>query len=330
MATFRHCFFFGGTFSWSGCFRGEIKESCVSLFFEPSSILSELIPSTTFLPSHILLLLQPTHSLYTHPHTLYLLSLSLETYIPSHHLVDSRPSHSFCIRKTISTYPHTRDSALRTLFPKTTYETSRSQRSFTNKTKMFAKIFLAVAAAQASLAAAGNAIVSNRCNYDIWVWSVDQDSFSSAIHVPARSQYSEPLRSSCNGCGTSLKVSKTNQLVGGAQTQFEYSVVNNQLWYDISFVDCAQGESASSCPGHDFGLAMDSPESACGKINCAGGSYCPSQAYYVDFPQPKLGMADPVFACPGAGMGMDLYMKVCSDEAPMKRSIAGRLAIDLD
>ncbi|KAF1844560.1 uncharacterized protein K460DRAFT_365506 [Cucurbitaria berberidis CBS 394.84] len=192
---------------------------------------------------------------------------------------------------------------------------------------MLSKFVLGVVALQAGLAAAGNAIVSNRCPYDIWLWSVDQSHWSAPIHIPARTQYSEPFRSSCNGCGTSMKISKSNQLVGGAHTQFEYSIVNNQIWYDISFVDCAKGESASACPGHDKGLTMDSPEQACGKASCTGGSYCPTQAYYVDYPMQKLGLQEPVFTCPGKGTGMDLYMKVCSDEAPLKRSIAGRLAI---
>ncbi|KAF2128795.1 hypothetical protein P153DRAFT_357309 [Dothidotthia symphoricarpi CBS 119687] len=194
---------------------------------------------------------------------------------------------------------------------------------------MLSKLILLTITLQAGLAAAfGNAIVTNRCPYDVWVWSVDQAQFSAPIYVPARSKYSEPVRSTCNGCGTSIKISKTDQLLGGAQTQFEYSISAGQMWYDISFVDCASGQSADSCPGHDMGLSMDSSDSRCGKADCAGGSYCPTQSYYVDYPTQKLGMADPVFTCPGAGTGMDLHMTVCSDEASLKRSIAGRLLVD--
>lgn len=196
---------------------------------------------------------------------------------------------------------------------------------------MFSKTTtLLFAAMQASLALAGNAILSNRCSYDVWVWSVDQSGSSAAIHVPARSQYSEPLRSTCNGCGTSLKISKTDKLVGGAQTQFEYTITNNQLWYDISFVDCAKDKSADSCPGHDKGLSMIGSDSVCGEAVCSGGSYCPKMSYYVDFPVAKLGLEDPVFTCPGKGTNMDLAMTVCSDESNLKRSVAGRLMVDLD
>lgn len=194
---------------------------------------------------------------------------------------------------------------------------------------MLSKFRLLATALQAGLATAiGNVIVSNRCPYDIWLWSVDQGYLSQSIHVPARTKYSEPFRSACNGCGSSLKISKTDQLIAGQHTQFEYSIADGSIWYDISFVDCAKGESASDCPGHDKGLAMDSPEQACGKAHCAPGSYCPTQSYYVDFPKPKLGLDDPIFTCPGKGTGMDLYIKVCSDEAPLKRSIAGRMALD--
>lgn len=192
---------------------------------------------------------------------------------------------------------------------------------------MFSKSTIILGALQATLAAAGNAIISNRCNYDIWVWSVGQGSSSEAIHVPARAQHTEAMRS---GSPTSLKVSKTDALVAGKHTQFEYSIVNNQLWFDISFVNCANGESSASCPGADAGLSMSSPNSACGSVHCAGGSYCPSQAYFIDQPMLKLGLEEPVFTCPGAGTDMDLNMKVCADEAPLTRSIAGRMLVDID
>lgn len=192
---------------------------------------------------------------------------------------------------------------------------------------MFSKSTIILGALQATLAAAGNAIISNRCNYDIWVWSVGQGSSSEAIHVPARTQHTEAMRS---GSPTSLKISKTDALVAGKHTQFEYSIVNNQLWFDISFVNCANGESSASCPGADAGLSMSSPNAACGSVHCAGGSYCPSQAYFIDQPMLKLGLEEPVFTCPGAGTGMDLNMKVCADEASLTRSIAGRMLVDID
>jgi hypothetical protein len=85
-----------------------------------------------------------------------------------------------------------------------------------------------------------------------------QQGSSDAIKVAGRSKYTEPFRTPGAG-GVVFKVSTSEQLVGGAHTQFEYAISNDQLYYDISFVDCAKGESASDCPGHDRGLAMYSP-----------------------------------------------------------------------
>jgi hypothetical protein len=68
----------------------------------------------------------------------------------------------------------------------------------------------------------------------------------------------------------------------------------------------------------------------CGAIECKPGEYCPKQAYFVDTPLSKLGIAEPVFGCGDAGLGMDLYMIMCNEDPKIgdKRSIAGRLAVE--
>jgi hypothetical protein len=189
--------------------------------------------------------------------------------------------------------------------------------------KMLAKSLILAATLQATLTTAiGNAIIANRCPYDIWLWNVVEGVPGAPIHVPARSRHSEPYASLA-----ALKVSKTDQLIDGQQTQFEYSTKSGKLWYNISFVNCAKGESAADCPGHDMGLAIDSPDQSCAPANCAGGSYCPTQAYYVDQPLIKLGIEEPVFVCGTEGAEMDLYMKICSNQAELKRSVAGRVEV---
>jgi hypothetical protein len=188
---------------------------------------------------------------------------------------------------------------------------------------MFSKTTLLMAV-QAGFALAGKAILSNRCSYDIWVSSVGGDHETPCIHVPARTQYSEDLYST----GTSLKISTTDSIKNGEQTQFEYTIAGGKIWYDISFVNCAEGESASSCPGHAEGLSMRGSDSQCSAADCEAGSYCPSQSYYVDTPLIKLGIKEPVFDCPTPDV--DLYMTVCSGEDSLKRSIAGRVAVDLE
>jgi len=190
---------------------------------------------------------------------------------------------------------------------------------------MLSKLTFAIVALQASLALAGKAVITNRCDYDVWVWSISTGHASSSFMVPAGSSHSEAY----TGSSTSLKVSKSDALVAGKHSQFEYSIAAGQLWYDISFVDCANGESASNCPGHDEGLAMNASNDSCGKIDCPAGDYCPTQAYYVDTPLQKLGIAEPVFMCPlSLGTSVDLSMTVCSGNPKITRSIAGRIQID--
>ncbi|KAF2188057.1 hypothetical protein K469DRAFT_704331 [Zopfia rhizophila CBS 207.26] len=181
-------------------------------------------------------------------------------------------------------------------------------------------------------AALGNAIVSNRCNYDVWLWSVDEkNSPKQSTKIPARSKHTEKFRTPCPGCGVSMKISKTNGLEAGKITQLEYAIRSDQIYYDISFVDCAKGKSAANCPGHDKGIRIDSPESTCRPLNCAGGTYCVKDAYFVDQPKIKLGVPEPVLGCGKGKVGMDVYFKLCSDAAPLRRdilSVAGRIAVE--
>ncbi|KAF2470180.1 uncharacterized protein BDR25DRAFT_226664 [Lindgomyces ingoldianus] len=183
---------------------------------------------------------------------------------------------------------------------------------------MLSKILLLTATALTSVSALGNAVVSNQCPYDIYLWSVDQQTNPlSGTLIPARTLYTEPFRTPCPGCGISLKISTTSSLVGGHMTQFEYAIDTGLIYYDISFVDCAVGQSADNCPGHEKGLRIDSAEPSCLPLNCPSGTYCVNDAYYVDDPNVKLGIPAPVKTCARDMLGMDLVFRVCGDEAPL-------------
>ncbi|KAF2268895.1 hypothetical protein CC78DRAFT_575437 [Lojkania enalia] len=174
----------------------------------------------------------------------------------------------------------------------------------------------------------GTAMVHNNCDYDVWVWSVDQSYDSGPIFLPAHSIYLEPIRPPCcEGCGTCLKVSKTNKLIDGLHLQFEYAI-KSVMYYDISFVNCAKGTNAADCPGHEKGLQISSPEPKCGKPTCEPGEYCPTQAYYVDTPLKKLNISEPVFGCGDAGSAMDLHFTICknNNKPTNKRSIFDMIA----
>lgn len=150
----------------------------------------------------------------------------------------------------------------------------------------------------------GNAVIKNRCSYDIWLWSLTTGSSVNSVHIPAGSTHSEAVRDQ----PTSMKISKSSKLSAGSQTQFEYSVQPDQIWYDISFVDCANGEDASNCPGHSEGLSMYPSDSSCTVVSCAPGSYCPTQAYYLDQPSVKTGIVDPNYPCK---LGVDIVSTLC-------------------
>jgi hypothetical protein len=83
------------------------------------------------------------------------------------------------------------------------------------------------------------------------------------VKVKARTKYTRPLElATCAGCGTVFKASKTPEIVNGHHTQFEYAIdpAQNVLYYDISYVNCANGKAASNCPGHELGHAITSAE----------------------------------------------------------------------
>jgi hypothetical protein len=97
--------------------------------------------------------------------------------------------------------------------------------------------------------------------------------------------------------------------------RIEYTIPNNKLWFDMSFINCAQGSNANNRPGHDRGLAMYSatPRPLCGTAYCHAGEYYPKNSYYVDTPIQKLGIPEPVFACNGVANNFDLNMNISTD-----------------
>jgi hypothetical protein len=102
----------------------------------------------------------------------------------------------------------------------------------------------------------GNVIVTNNCKYDVWLWSVDSvGGEGPRVPIPSGTTVPEPLRTVTSG-GVCLKISVKEQYFGLKHTQLEYTIANGELWYNISFVDCAEGESSAKCPGADGGITM--------------------------------------------------------------------------
>jgi hypothetical protein len=123
-----------------------------------------------------------------------------------------------------------------------------------------------------TIAALGNSVVVNNCGAPMYLWAVDYDHPSpSRIKIASGGRHSAVFRKPSNGGGVSLKVSKTQTL--SQITQFEYTVSGNQIYYDISWVDCANGQNADNCPGHGGGV----------RAKCSDNNVCVYEAKgYVD------------------------------------------------
>lgn len=116
----------------------------------------------------------------------------------------------------------------------------------------------------------------------------------------------------------SLKIAKNPAaLWAHGITQFEYSVTD-RLWYDISLIDCTNGQDASNCPGHEGGIRLAASGGQCAVAECPAGAYCPDQAYFV------FNNDLATKSCQAGQAGGDITMTLCSGKKA-KRTIAGRI-----
>jgi hypothetical protein len=131
---------------------------------------------------------------------------------------------------------------------------------------------LAVLATAASTAhALGNAIIHNKCPYDVYLWPTDSNRAPTQPQTLASGgTYQEGYQTPSSG-GVSIKISKSTSCASGYITQFEYTVAafsgNNFLWYDGSNVDC----TAENCPFQKDGVFLTTSKganSACKECSC--------------------------------------------------------------
>ncbi|KAF2489579.1 hypothetical protein BU16DRAFT_597003 [Lophium mytilinum] len=141
----------------------------------------------------------------------------------------------------------------------------------------------------------------NACPYPLLLSSISQTLSLTPLTIPSGRTHTEPLRTSCAGCGVSLKLA--HPAAPAAVTQFEYSITGGRVWYDISLIDCVKGGDASQCPGHEAGLKIHGDGGDV--MRCAPGSYCAAEAYYVPVP----GAVQPVGSAVAGG---DLRVEICS------------------
>ncbi|KAF1958009.1 hypothetical protein CC80DRAFT_38378 [Byssothecium circinans] len=143
-------------------------------------------------------------------------------------------------------------------------------------------------------ASSGRVTLKNNCDYKVSVKPFPGFGCSCGEggDVEAGASWNDTL-TDCAGGNTSLKVYKEGV---SKPMQFEYGLSSNNVWYDMSFIDCvASGHDFSACAGG--GWAMKANDK-CHSYSCAGGAECCTQGYC----DPEATGVDPA---PNAGCGPD-------------------------
>ncbi|KAF1913322.1 hypothetical protein BDU57DRAFT_541962 [Ampelomyces quisqualis] len=145
-----------------------------------------------------------------------------------------------------------------------------------------------------------NARVINRCDYDVYVWSVWKNmgcGSSEMVHLKKGQTYSENYQHPQGGDqGVSIKISKTQQCTGSNIVQLEYfqerrsdMVGFHYNYIDVSYVDCLGGD----CPTKNEGYYLSSGTSSframkatsdnswCPVLSCHDAASCAKMSYIM-------------------------------------------------
>ena len=130
--------------------------------------------------------------------------------------------------------------------------------------------------------------IKNSCGYEVYVDSVGCGDGAKHELLPAGQKWTEPLRS-CPEAGVVYKVTKAD--APSKPIQFEVRLEeeqNNDLWYDISFLDCMRANTTdlSACPGWEGGIQCIPGRQGCQIYLCGPGQYCDGSSYTV----PEFGL----------------------------------------
>lgn len=147
--------------------------------------------------------------------------------------------------------------------------------------------------------AAGSAIIHNKCDFDVYLWSVSADGAPnepttlSSGGDPFVQQYQIPSVG-----GMSLKLS--NDSVMGPVSQFEYTLADN-IYYDMSNIDC----TTQNCPFQQHGFFAKSG-TGCPTITCPASDSTCDEAY---------NLPDDVMTCAcESSADITLYLCALSDD----------------
>jgi len=118
-------------------------------------------------------------------------------------------------------------------------------------------------------ALAGKASVENRCDQDVYLWSVAGSAGADMVTLPPGKSYSETYRLNHNGGGISMKLALTKSQ--GDITQFEYTLDAATVWYDVSNIN--------GNPFADGGISVKPSDPACSPVVCQAGIAKCREAY---------------------------------------------------
>ncbi|XWW96981.1 hypothetical protein V2A60_004961 [Cordyceps javanica] len=123
---------------------------------------------------------------------------------------------------------------------------------------------LAVAGLAATVSAEGFAKVCNQCDFEVTLWSVGKD-VSIGHTLQKGERYSEPFAVDPKTGGRTLKITRDRDglYTGKPQTNYAYSLVQPNIWYDLSDV------FGDPFAGHKLRLASD--DSTCPAIQWDNG-----------------------------------------------------------
>lgn len=120
----------------------------------------------------------------------------------------------------------------------------------------------AVLAVAPTVAATGQAIVKNKCNFPVYLWSVANTDGSMHTLDANSGEYSETYRENPNGGGISIKMARSQDYYTTSVAQFEYTL-GSTLWYDLSDIN--------GNPFMDYGYTLVPSQQSCRNIVCKAG-----------------------------------------------------------
>lgn len=172
---------------------------------------------------------------------------------------------------------------------------------------MYAKSAVAVALlAAAPIVNAGQAIIQNKCNFPVYLWTVS-DFASPMTTIASGDSYSEGYQTNPNGGGVSMKLSTTPDLAGEV-TQFEYTLTDT-LWYDISNIN--------GFPFMQWGISLVPSISSCRSVLCPAGVQLCSAAYNTP---------DENYATAACDTSANTLVQLCSGQNNANSPVAGATA----